>query len=223
MFEHYILLPYVQCVCVCVYLINSWSYDVFDILYQATIQDCLLLAQKQIFVALFNHKHTTVHCSDSIVHLTWANTCVWHDSVVKLEIRKLCDVCLSHFLSAGKFTNCSSFTSLLLLFFSFFYYYYCLLIHIYNKAFEFYHFWYYSLVWRWEIAIHSEMPSPRGVVKLWSAARAYIDLTCAWWSPWTNHMQPRFPLLADGCGRPRGALFRSSCRSSVFQLVCFLS
>lgn len=29
-------------------------------------------------------------------------------------------MCLSDFLSAGKFTNCSSFTSLLLLFFSFF-------------------------------------------------------------------------------------------------------
>lgn len=153
---------------------------------------------------------------------TWANTCVWHDSIVKLEMRKICDVFVWFSLSRQIHKLQFIYFFVVVVFFLF-YYYYCLLIHIYNKAFEFYHFWCYSLVWRWEIAIHSEMPSPRGVVKLWSAARAYIDLTCAWWSPWTNHMQPHFPLLADGCGRPRGALFRSSCRSSVFQLVCFLS
>lgn len=86
----------------------------------------------------------------------------------------------------------------------------------YNKAFEFHHFGCYSLVRRWEIAVHSEMPTPRGVVKLWSALRAYIDLTHAWWSPWTNRMLP-----TDGCGRPRGALFSSFLRSLGFQLVCF--
>lgn len=61
------------------------------------------------------------------------------------------------------------------------------------------------------------MPTPRGVVKLWSALRAYIDLTHAWWSPWTNRMLP-----TDGCGRPRGALFSSFLHSLGFQLVCFL-
>lgn len=100
---------------------------------------------------------------------------------------------------------------------------YCLQILIYTKAFEFHYFWCYSLVWRWEIAVRSEMPTPRGVVKLWSALRAYIDLTCAWKSPWTNHMQPRFPLLADGCGRPQVAFFSSSLDSPFFRLLYFFS
>lgn len=64
------------------------------------------------------------------------------------------------------------------------------------------------------------MPTPRGVVKLWSALRAFIDLTCAWQSLWTDHIQP---LLADGCGRPRGALLCSFLRSLVFQLLYIVS
>lgn len=76
-------------------------------------------------------------------------------------------------------------------------------------------------MWRREIAVHSEMPTPRGVVKLWSALRAHIDLTCAWKSPWTNHTQPRFPLLGDGCGRPRGALFSSSLHSGFPAPIIF--
>lgn len=76
---------------------------------------------------------------------------------------------------------------------------------VYTKTFEFHYFWCYSLVWRWETAVHSEMPMPRGVVKLWSVLRACIDRACK--SPQTNHTQPRIPQLADGCGRPWGALF----------------
>lgn len=76
---------------------------------------------------------------------------------------------------------------------------------VYTKTFEFHHFWCYSLMWRWEIAVHSEMPMPRGVVELWSVLRACIDRACK--SPQTNHTQPRIPQLADECGRPWGALF----------------
>lgn len=92
-----------------------------------------------------------------------------------------------------------------------------------TKLSTFITFWCCSLVWRWKIAVHSEMPTPRGVVELWSALRAYIDLTCAWKSPRTNHTQPRFQLLADGCGRPRGALSSSSLHSLFPRLRTFLS
>lgn len=82
--------------------------------------------------------------------------------------------------------------------------------------------WCYSAVWRWEIAVHTEMPTPRGVVRLWSALRAYIDLIRASRSLRTNHTQPRFPLPADGCERPRAAPSSAHLADSRYSTISFL-